>query len=92
MRGRCLNQTYTCSVVQFKMMAWNYQAVVLSSFSLHPDSGSAVSDAIMHPFHPAARVAVSDPSRAGMTVKVQHISMGEPGAVGSSPRRSPRGG
>ena len=73
----CLNQTYSCGTVQFKVTEWWYNAPVIREFKLHPDATSAVPPG--HPFPPSSRVPASDPSKAGMTARVQHFTMGGPG-------------
>ena len=69
----CLNQTYSCETLQFKITSWWGQGPDIREFKLHPDTTSTVPPG--HPFPPSSRVPVSDPSRAGMTARVQHFTM-----------------
>ena len=73
----CLNQTYSCGTVQFKVTVWWGQGVDINEFKLHPDTTTTVPPG--HPFPPSTRVPVSDPSKAGMTARAQNFTMGGPG-------------
>ena len=66
----CLNQTYTCSVVQFRATGFIYtHGYIIQEFRLHPAVG--VAPAPEHKFYPDyAAKGPSNPTMAGMHAKV----------------------